>query len=763
MVGLLRVRRGVLAGLLTTIGLVVALGPASAAPPVSQVAPTVLINSSFTGTATPVDITGASSRITGTVAPRWGDNSAWSNIDVTYERITAGRTDTAAQRATITRSNAGQMELYHPLTLRAGRLYEATAWLRGTPGARLSVSMGEVDAPYRSFGESVVDLTGEWQLVRLAGHQTMNATGKFVVIANKPLTVDIDDVRVTSVPAPVGLAPAAGIMTQPMPADVFGMHLGSILDQRPTNPGLDGAYGAVVTADASITGVVADGWGDNSDWGDVDVRYSQETATARSGGSAQRIDVDAIREGRMQFAQELALPVSSTHRFSIWLKGTGTAKLDVTDPADGYRSLAVLDVPLTSQWRQATFDLVTTATSSRQLFMVAADQPGTTIWVDDLSVVDANGQPVGFAFPDRSGGVLRLWDTRTTWARLEPQRGQWNWDILDNWVAEAQRRGMRVVLTLGQTPRWASSRPDEVTFYGAGAPAAPANLDDWRRYVRTVAERYRGRIAVYEVWNEPNDTTFGSMTMTELVDLTRTAGEVLDQVDPAATLMSPSAYSAGWLDRFLQRGGGDLVDVIGHHIYVDQPEDAARYLADLRRIMAVNGVTKPLWLTEGAAGNETLTEAQAVAALARWHLVQLAGGAERAWWYTFGTGGDIWGPTTLPRSFTPNAAYRAFEELQDWMVGRRITAATIGADGAWRIDMTDADAASSSRFRWRIVWHPTRSVAMSPADATYPSVRGLDGSLVTNIGVRISTTPVLLGDETGGGGDDGAGGGGGDA
>ena len=132
--------------------------------------------------------------------------------------------------------------------------------------------------------------------------------------------------------------------------------------------------------------------------------------------------------------------------------------------------------------------------------------------MDDVSVTDASGQPVsgGVPWPAVGFGTLRLWDDLqgTTWAELEPAKGVWNWALLDNFVEAAEEHGVSdILLTLGQTPGWASSSPDTASglfVLSAGAPAPPADIQDWRDYVTAVAQRYKGRIRYYEIWNEPN-------------------------------------------------------------------------------------------------------------------------------------------------------------------------------------------------------------------------------------------------------------------
>ena len=96
-----------------------------------------------------------------------------------------------------------------------------------------------------------------------------------------------------------------------------------------------------------------------------------------------------------------------------------------------------------------------------------------------------------------------------------------------------------------------------------------------------VARRHGSRIGYYEVWNEPNDPNFGKGTIARLVELTRGTRQVLDSVDPAARVITPAAYSVGWLDAFLAAGGGRWSDVVGYHIDNGRPEDDVLPLANL--------------------------------------------------------------------------------------------------------------------------------------------------------------------------------------
>ena len=154
--------------------------------------------------------------------------------------------------------------------------------------------------------------------------------------------------------------------------------------------------------------------------------------------------------------------------------------------------------------------------------------------------------PVPCAWPDVGFYGWRLWDSSVSWPALEPSSNQWVFATLDSCVALAEQEGAEVLLPLGLTPAWASSRPDEPSAYGPGNAAPPRDLEDWRNYVRTVATRYKGRIKAYEIWNEPNLENFYSGTPEVMVNLAREAYSVLKEVDPSiVVVLRANAISVG--------------------------------------------------------------------------------------------------------------------------------------------------------------------------------------------------------------------------
>jgi hypothetical protein len=73
------------------------------------------------------------------------------------------------------------------------------------------------------------------------------------------------------------------------------------------------------------------------------------------------------------------------------------------------------------------------------------------------------------------------------------------WDKYDHIVSLAEKYGMEIVARLSSPPAWSHA---DGTARGDFAP--PDGFNDFADYAAAVADRYRGRLRYYQVWNEPN-------------------------------------------------------------------------------------------------------------------------------------------------------------------------------------------------------------------------------------------------------------------
>ena len=83
-------------------------------------------------------------------------------------------------------------------------------------------------------------------------------------------------------------------------------------------------------------------------------------------------------------------------------------------------------------------------------------------------------------WPTVDVGAVRIFDS--VWAKVEPEKGNWDFTHLDQDVDQAQQHQADVDLMLDTSPTWASARPTETNPYASQAPGIRAearDMADW--------------------------------------------------------------------------------------------------------------------------------------------------------------------------------------------------------------------------------------------------------------------------------------------
>jgi hypothetical protein len=199
------------------------------------------------------------------------------------------------------------------------------------------------------------------------------------------------------------------------------------------------------------------------------------------------------------------------------------------------------------------------------------------------------------------------------WREVEPAPGEYFWEYHDWLVRAAGYYGLDLVLRLDHPPEWALSTDD----------AGPVDVPAFARFAGRVAERYRGRVAAYVIWNEPNLTAEWEGREPDpagYVELLCTAKRAIEAADPDALVISAGLAPTNHVDAtalddrlylraMYAQGAGACLDVLGAHPYgfaypPDDPHGAhdglnVARLGDLRAIMVEAGDgDKPVWATE---------------------------------------------------------------------------------------------------------------------------------------------------------------------
>lgn len=200
------------------------------------------------------------------------------------------------------------------------------------------------------------------------------------------------------------------------------------------------------------------------------------------------------------------------------------------------------------------------------------------------------------------------------WATVEPQPGQYQWADPDNIVRAFSDQDLKILMRINGTPAW--NRPANSHY-----THPPVDLAHFAEFITQVAQRYKGQVAAYEIWNEPNlDYEWGYQSpdpaaYTELLQVAYTA---IKQVDPEAIVIggglsttgegSPTAYGdLAFLQAMYDADAKGYFDAFGSHPYSfgHNPDIVNPYglsfsrVTEQHAIMTANGDGEtPIWITE---------------------------------------------------------------------------------------------------------------------------------------------------------------------
>lgn len=196
-------------------------------------------------------------------------------------------------------------------------------------------------------------------------------------------------------------------------------------------------------------------------------------------------------------------------------------------------------------------------------------------------------------------------------SRIAKKKGEYDFSAHDELLERMEEDGMELIPIL-QGFDW------EVEKVRRDVVPLHKHPEEWRAFVRAAGEHYRGRIRVWEIWNEQDGGFWKpNPNAAEYVPLLKIAYEELKKIDPDNQVMVGGlcGWSAGYLRDMYVAGAGGYFDMIAVHPYLwgpDQSRFQRTQMAEFRKVMAEHGDEgKPVWITEcGASSNRSNLIAQ---------------------------------------------------------------------------------------------------------------------------------------------------------
>ncbi|GAB3968396.1 hypothetical protein GCM10028806_12330 [Spirosoma terrae] len=175
---------------------------------------------------------------------------------------------------------------------------------------------------------------------------------------------------------------------------------------------------------------------------------------------------------------------------------------------------------------------------------------------------------------------------QTGWARVEREKGKYDWAWLDESVDGLVSRGVKPFFNVGYGNT--NYQEGEVGFYPSTAdPVANAA---WQKFVVAVAKRYKGKVQHYEIWNEPNLSGFWKPDKPDpkkYVQLVRETAPLIRKNNPDAIIVGGvvSRMPILYIQELFKAGLGDLIDIFSFHPYTTIPEAYTERTKGLRQLI----------------------------------------------------------------------------------------------------------------------------------------------------------------------------------
>lgn len=287
------------------------------------------------------------------------------------------------------------------------------------------------------------------------------------------------------------------------------------------------------------------------------------------------------------------------------------------------------------------------------------------------------------------------------WRRIEREPGSYEWAPYDELEQMCRAHGLLLFGNLAYNP----------SFHD---PLTTAGVEAYCAFARAAAQRFKGKIDHWQIWNEPNGG-FWKGTPQQYARLLAAAGAAIHEANPEAKVLGLNMAFCDvlWAETVLKAVPYDCFDIACFHPYRPPSGPEERFdwweldqyvkswhrqdlnteyplvrmsfleqTEELVRTMARFGPPKPAWVTEicwnthiHPYGTSELRQADL---LVRFHVLALASGRiDKVFWWTLkDTGdrqfdqGDMVG--LVRADLTPKYAYFAYAWMTRMLEGKRL-------------------------------------------------------------------------------------------
>ena len=158
-----------------------------------------------------------------------------------------------------------------------------------------------------------------------------------------------------------------------------------------------------------------------------------------------------------------------------------------------------------------------------------------------------------------------------SWGEHNPAPGVFDWRKSDAFLEMMDEVNVEWQTHFGYTPRWAAAadaeakRTSSPTARKRGMPLP--DLKAYEAYVRALVTHYKGRMRIYESWNEPDINFFADFPIADYVAMQKVCYRTVKSIDPSAIVETAgfaNSHAEPWIDALL-KDAPDSFDYVAWH------------------------------------------------------------------------------------------------------------------------------------------------------------------------------------------------------
>lgn len=171
--------------------------------------------------------------------------------------------------------------------------------------------------------------------------------------------------------------------------------------------------------------------------------------------------------------------------------------------------------------------------------------------------------------------------------------------------AKAKREGTIV-------PGWARGWVRETPYYHG-----PSAMEGWRSYCKALARHFKGRVRVWEIWNEPEwfwwheaqskvkELGYRQAARDFAAFMRTTAEAIREEIPEAEIAFNLAGIGSGWMHVLKEEGVGAFVDIFGYHSYNTVPEYGVREELEMAQALFRRPDGRPVRVWQAESGRAT--------------------------------------------------------------------------------------------------------------------------------------------------------------